>query len=162
MKYLSILIIDIILVLHLHLNLKTTFFMNKSKVLNTTGIILLIITSLNALAAGYSMIVEPSGKDLGMSVDTVLKFSPFNSFLIPGLTLFTLIGLLSIVTIIFVIKKKNNYFKLIIWQGLIITGWIFFQVIFLREFNWLHFVVGSIGIYTIFWGFFSRKQFNVG
>jgi hypothetical protein len=131
--------------------------MKPGKTLNTIGIILLIITSLNALAAGYSMIVEPSGKDLGMSVETVLNFSPFTSFLIPGIILFTLIGLLSIVTLIAIIRRWNNFHLMLMAQGLIITGWIFFQVIFLREFNWMHFTIGSIGLFTIFWGYLHFK-----
>lgn len=135
--------------------------MKLNKTINTTGIILLIITSLNALAAGYSMIVEPSGKDLGMSVDTVLKFSPFTSFLIPGIILFAVIGLLSIVTIVAVIKKWNNFDLIVIAQGIIISGWIFFQVIFLREFNWMHFTIGSIGLFTIFWGYLHYKLVRI-
>jgi hypothetical protein len=113
---------------------------------------------LNALAAGYSMIVEPTGKDLGMSVETVLQYSPFTSFLIPGITLFLTIGLLSIVTIFFVFRRWKNHDLMIIAQGFIISGWIFFQVIFLKEFNWLHAVVGSIGIYTIAWGFITYRN----
>ncbi|HLO90943.1 MAG: hypothetical protein ACM3ME_01615 [Chloroflexota bacterium] len=132
--------------------------MRPNKTLNIIGIILLIITSLNALAAGYSMIVEPTGKDLGMSVETVLQYSPFTSFLIPGITLFLTIGLLSIVTIFFVFRRWKNHDLMIIAQGFIISGWIFFQVIFLKEFNWLHAVVGSIGIYTIAWGFITYRN----
>lgn len=131
--------------------------MKPNKTINIIGIILLIITGLNALAAGFSMIAEPTGKDLGMSVDTVLKYSPFTSFLIPGITLFTTIGLFSVITIISVIRKWKNFDLIILGQGLIISGWIFIQVIFLREFNWLHFVIGSIGLYTIFWGYVQYR-----
>jgi len=127
--------------------------MKPNKTLNLIGIILLILTVLNALAAGFSMIVEPTGKDLGMTVEGVLKYSPFTSFLIPGITLFTSIGVFGMVTALYVIRKMKNYEYLIIIQGLVITGWIFFQVIFLREFNLLHFIVGSIGLFTIYWGY---------
>lgn len=132
--------------------------MKISKTLNTIGIILLMITSLNALAAGFSMIVEPSGKDLGMSVESVLKYSPFNNFLIPGITLFSTIGLFCIFTVVAVFRKWKNYELVILFQVLIITGWIFFQVIFLREFNWLHAIIGSIGLYVIFWGLSLYKR----
>lgn len=132
--------------------------MKTNKTLNAIGIILLIITALNALAAGFSMIVEPSGKDLGMSVESVLKYSPFASFFIPGLVLFNTIGLLSIVTVTAIIRRWKNYEVLTLFQGLIITGWIFFQVIFLREFNWLHATIGSIGLYTVCWGFILYRK----
>lgn len=132
------------------------------KTLNTIGIILLIITSLNALAAGFSMIAEPTGKDLGMTVDTILQHSPFHSFLIPGIALFSTIGIGIIITLIAFRKKWNNYNLVVLAQGAIITGWIVIQVIFLRQFNWMHAVIGSIGLYTIVWGYMLtrlRKKF---
>lgn len=131
--------------------------MRPTKTLNITGITLLIITSLNALAAGFSMIVEPTGKDLGMSVDTVLQYSPFHSFLIPGLTLFIAIGIFCIVTITGFIRKWKNRDLLVLGQGFIITGWIIIQVMFLRQFNWMHAIIGSIGIFTIVWGYLLFK-----
>lgn len=136
--------------------------MKPNKSLSTTGIVLLIITSINALAAGFSMMVEPTGNDLGMTVDTVLQYSPFTSFLIPGITLFTMLGVLSVITIYSYYRKWKNYDLLLLAQGFIISGWIMIQVIFLREFNWMHFIIGSIGLYTIFWGYlqyrFLRKK----
>lgn len=47
-----------------------------------TIIILLFVTGLNALAAGYGFVADPSGKGLGMTTD-YLRFSPFANFLIP-------------------------------------------------------------------------------
>lgn len=132
------------------------------KTLNTIGIILLIITCLNALAAGFSMIAEPTGKDLGMTVETILQHSPFHSFLIPGIILFSTIGLGIIITLIAFLKKWKNYNLVVLAQGAIITGWIVIQVIFLRQFNWMHAVIGSIGLYTIVWGYMLtrlRKKF---
>lgn len=127
--------------------------MKPTKTINTIGIIVLIITGLNALAAGFSMIVEPSGKDLGMSVGSILQHSPFHSFLIPGITLFTTIGLFSMVTALSILKKWKRFELLIMLQGVILTGWIFFQVIFLRQFNWMHATFGIIGILIFWWGY---------
>ncbi len=127
--------------------------MKNRKTLNTIGIVLLIITSLNALAAGFSMMYEPTGKDLGMSVSTVLQHSPFHSFLIPGLVLFSTIGLGIIVTLTAFLRKWKHHNLLVLGQGTIITGWIIIQVIFLQQFNWMHAIIGSIGLYTMVWGY---------
>lgn len=132
--------------------------MKTNRTINITGIGLLIITAVNALAAGYSMIVEPTGKDLGMSVDAVLKYSPFHSFLIPGLTLFIFIGIFCCIAAYYAIKKLRYHEWIIMVEGAIITGWIFFQVIFLREFNLLHGIVGSIGILVFFWGYLLHRN----
>ncbi len=131
--------------------------MKSSKTLNLVGIILLIVTGLNALAAGFSMIVEPSGKDLGMTVESVLKHSPFKSFLIPGITLFSSIGILCIVTAILAIRRWGKADYLIMLQGVILFGWIFFQVIFLRQFNWMHGTFGIIGAFFFWWGYRQRR-----
>lgn len=131
--------------------------MKSNKTLNTVGIILLIITSLNALAAGFSMIVEPTGKDLGMSASTVLQHSPFHNFLIPGIVLFSTIGIGIIVTLTALLRKWKNNSLIVLAQGAIITGWIVIQVIFLREFNWMHAVIGSIGLYTLVWAYLLMR-----
>jgi hypothetical protein len=56
--------------------------------LRITAIVLLFIGSLNALAAGYSFIVEPSGKDLGIITGYLWQSAPFKDYFIPGLILF--------------------------------------------------------------------------
>ena len=131
--------------------------MKPTKTLNLIGIILLFVTGLNALAAGLSMIVEPSGRGLGMTVESVLQHSPFHSFLIPGLTLFTAIGLFCIISAIFTIRKWKNFDYLIMLQGVILFGWIFFQIIFLRQFNWMHATFGIIGFFFFWWGTLHRR-----
>ena len=65
----------------------------------------LIITSLNALAAGYSFIVDPDGSGLGITMD-YLQHSPFRSFLIPGIVLMTCIGIVSIIAATALFCKK--------------------------------------------------------
>lgn len=135
--------------------------MRTKKILNVVTIFLLILTSLNALAAGFSMIVEPSGKDLGMKVEEVLKYSPFDNFLIPGLVLFTMIGLGCILTTYFMIKKIKYHDYVLIAQGAIIMGWIIIQVAMLREFNWMHAFVGSTGVFFVIQGFSLHRKLTV-
>lgn len=55
---------------------------------------ILSVLSVNALAAGIMMIVEPDGSLLKMDPEW-LKGSPFSNYFIPGFLLFTFIGLLS-------------------------------------------------------------------
>jgi hypothetical protein len=135
--------------------------MKTSRILNGIAIFLLILTALNALAAGYSMIVEPTGKDLGMQAGEVLKYSPFSSFLIPGLVLFIMIGVGCLITSYFMIKKIKHHDLLLIAQGIVITGWIVIQVAMFREFNWMHAFVGSTGLYLTFCGYNLHKKMTV-
>jgi hypothetical protein len=109
------------------------------KRLRIIAIVLLFIIGLNALAAGYSFMAEPSGKDIGISTD-YLKSSPFKNFFIPGLILFVVNGVLSIIAAICAIRKTKAYPQLIFLQGFILGGWILVQIIMVRDFNWMHFV----------------------
>jgi hypothetical protein len=119
--------------------------------MRVTAIILLFITGLNALAAGYGFITDPSGEGLGMKTE-YLRFSFFNNFLIPGIILFTAIGLLSIVTVIFAIKKARLYPLFIFIEGCLLTGWIVVQIMLVKDFNWLHFTFLVVGLLLIFLG----------
>jgi hypothetical protein len=115
------------------------------------SIILLFIIALNALAAGYSFIVDPSGKAIGISTDYI-RHSPFDSFLIPGIVLFIANGLLGLVAAIVAIRKGRYYQDLIVLQGLILTAWIIVQIIMVRDFNWMHGTCLLIGYLLIRYG----------
>ena len=119
--------------------------------MRVTAIILLFITGLNALAAGNGFITDPSGEGLGMKTE-YLRFSFFNNFLIPGIILFTAIGLLSIVTAIFAIKKARLYPLFIFIEGCFLTGWIVVQIMLVKDFNWLHFTFLAVVLLLIFLG----------
>ncbi len=58
------------------------------------GIIQLFV-ALGAIPAGYSLIAEPDGSGLGMSLN-LLSGSPFNDFFIPGLCLFIVNGIFNL------------------------------------------------------------------
>jgi hypothetical protein len=134
--------------------MKNNSLNNKLRIIS---IILLFITSLNALAAGYSFIVEPSGVDLGMNVG-YLKYSPFDTFLMPGLILFIIIGLGCVYVAVVAILKKAYYPLLVLSQGSIITGWIMVQVLMLRMFHTLHLIIFVIGVVLIITGFILPRN----
>lgn len=106
--------------------------------------IVLAFTSINALIAGYSFMSDPSGGGMGISADR-LKFSPFSNYFIPGLVLFVANGLLASVAAVMVMVKHKYYPLVVFIQGIILLGWIIIQAMFLREFNFLHFLFVAIG-----------------
>ena len=119
--------------------MKTTF--NTSHKLAIT---LTLFTGLNALIAGFLFIIDPSGDKLGLTL-AYLQSSPFTSYLIPGLTLFTVIGIGNLITTIYLLRKKPIASRLLKWNGLLLTGWILIQMIMVRDINFLHIIMGSIG-----------------
>ncbi|MEK5380527.1 hypothetical protein [Niallia sp. FSL W8-0635] len=61
---------------------------------------------IGALFGGGLLIIYPDGSLLSMSTD-ILQTSPFDDFLIPGLILFVALGILPIITAIFLISEKS-------------------------------------------------------
>lgn len=126
------------------------------KISRIVSITLLLFTGVNAVVAGILFVIDPSGKKIGMST-SYLSHSPFSTFLIPGITLLVVNGLLNIITAILSIKKYKHYPFLIILQGLLLSGWILIQVIMVKDFNSLHFVMLFIGILLVVNGIFLKN-----
>lgn len=61
-------------------------------------IICLALLALGALPAGWSLITQPDGRGIGLPLEW-LDRSPFQNFVIPGLFLFLLFGMGSLVVI---------------------------------------------------------------
>jgi len=118
-------------------------------VLRITAIVLLLIISIAALAAGYSFIVEPSGKGLGISPAYLKPTAPFKDYLIPGIVLFTVNGVISVFIAILTIIKAKHYSLFIIMQGCMYVGWIFIQLTMVKTFHPFHAIVVLIGIFLI-------------
>ncbi|MCA0364840.1 MAG: hypothetical protein LCH67_12415 [Bacteroidetes bacterium] len=113
---------------------------------------LLLLTAVNALIAGFLFIIDPSGQKMGMTTD-FLKFSPFDSFLIPGIVLFVINGIFNLVAAYFLIKNKSTALAMVIFQGVILCGWIFAQVLMVEEVNPLHIIMFLIGVILVASGF---------
>ena len=113
--------------------------------------LLLIIISTNALLAGYSFMTDSSGGGMNISIDK-LQFSPFNNFFIPGLILFISIGLFSFFTAVLTIFRFRNHASFIVYQSIILIGWIVIQIIMLREINLLHVVFLFLGVILFTFG----------
>lgn len=126
------------------------------KFLRTLSIASLLLTALNAIIAGLLFMIDPSGSKMGMTVD-YLQFSPFRSFLIPGLVLFSVNGVLSLLTAFSTIKHQVNAPVLIIIQGILLSGWILIQIIMVRDINPLHVIMFIIGAILVSCGTMLRK-----
>jgi hypothetical protein len=102
--------------------------------------------------------LSPSGKMMQMPL-SMLKYSPFNNFLIPGIILFIFNGLLCMVIAIFSLIKIRDYPFLIILQGCILTIWLIVEIIMLRVFYFpLHFPYLMVGLGLILTGYLLKKE----
>ncbi len=115
------------------------------KLLEKFLLFLHVLVGLGAMAGGLAAITDPRSP-LGITVEA-LKYSPFRNFLIPGILLFTVIGLGNIFSaLMFLIKTKyQGYISSIFGWALVI--WIVVQCIMLQAIVFLHvlfFVIGLI------------------
>lgn len=121
------------------------------RTIRVTTIILLLVVGINALVAGWLFMADPSGSRMHISV-TALQHSPFTDFSIPGAVLFIAIGLLSILAAFAAIFKRRDYPRLIVFQGMLLLGWIVIQMLLLRDVSFLHVIFATTGIVLFVFG----------
>jgi len=123
----------------------------KIKKIRNILLILLGFLALGAIGGGGVLIISPTGELIGMQL-TELRYSPFKSFLIPGIILFSVLGLIPLLLIFALLKKPEsrlaeqiNLFKDMHWSwtfsiyiAFILSGWIQIQMVFLQTVHWLH------------------------
>ena len=125
----------------------------------TISIILLFFNGVSACFGGGALISDPSGQKIQMPLD-MLKYSPFHNFLIPGLILFFVLGIGSLIAGIQVIRSVKSYSLYIIFIGAVLAIWIITQMLMVRGIHFLHFIYGGIGIVLLILGIKQWKRQN--
>jgi hypothetical protein len=114
--------------------------------------ILLLFNGIGALYGGMNLIVYSTGNSLGLSV-SLLKYTPFNDYLIPGIILILVNGLASIFVLSAMLSDLKNTANLVMLQGALLTSWIFTEMLLIRTANIMHGVLGIVGITLIIIGY---------
>ncbi|MFC1731094.1 hypothetical protein ACFL6I_12240 [candidate division KSB1 bacterium] len=123
----------------------------KIKITRNIFLILLGFLGLGAIGGGGVLIISSTGELIGMPL-SMLEKSPFNSFFIPGVILFSVLGLIPLLLIIALLKKPEsklaeqiNLFKDMHWSwtysiyiAFTLISWIQIQMVFLHAVHWLH------------------------
>ncbi len=122
--------------------------------------IIQVFVAIGALPAGYAMMAEPDGHGLGMTT-SLLADSPFHSFLIPGILLFTVNGIFNIVAAVFSFLRKYYAWFLGVALGIAMLIWISVQVYSIGLNSVLQPVYFGIGILEIVLSLMLRKAGSV-
>ena len=120
---------------------------NDIKIKKIRNILLIVLgfLALGAIGGGIVLIISPTGELIGMPLSE-FKNIPFSSFLIPGIILFSVLGLIPLLLIIALLKKPDsklaeqiNVFKDMHWSwtysiyiAFTLIGWIHIELIFLQ------------------------------
>ena len=129
---------------------------NLSKRLSLVLGVLQIFIGIGAIPAGFIMIVDPSGQKLGMYVQ-MLSNSPFANFLIPGLFLFSINGLGSLIGGIMSIKRAKLTELFAIGLGTFLIIWLLVQFYWIG-FHWLQAFYFALGIVELLLGLRIRRH----
>jgi hypothetical protein len=105
-----------------------------------------IFVGLGALFGGGQFIVAPDGHLLGMTVNT-LAGTPFHSFLVPGLLLFSFVGVGPLVAAAITARRQAIAPLAALGVGLTLMGWITVEMVMMAGFTsllWaLYLVLGT-------------------
>lgn len=93
--------------------------------------------ALSAMAGGFMFIKDPSGATMGFPL-SILEGSIFPDFLMPGLFLFLVNGVGSLVGALLSFIKNRNTGPTAIVLGTILLAWILIQISIIRQINWMH------------------------
>lgn len=112
---------------------------------------LLLLSSAGIFYAGYNTFNHPDGSSIGLTLE-LLKHTPFNNFLIPGILLVLTTGLPSVVTAVLTLMQVKYYQKCIMASGLMLTMWMLVQMAWAPEIKNIQYVVFFTGIAELFCG----------
>jgi hypothetical protein len=110
--------------------------------------ILQVIVAIGAIPAGLSMILDPSGNDLGISPD-ILRDAPFRDFYIPGIFLLVGNGVFNIIGAVLSFRKNKQAGMVGLGLGIFLVLWICFQIYFIGFIHFLQPLFLVIGIIEI-------------
>lgn len=127
--------------------------------LRILAIFLLLFLGFGGIYGALMLISDPSGGKFEWSLE-LLNGTPFNSFLLPGIILLIVNGLLPIYVAINVGLKKKNANTFILLQGVVVIIWLTVQLLINPDFFLpvTHYPSYSVGILLVIIGLLLRRQ----
>jgi hypothetical protein len=110
--------------------------------------ILVSFIALTATLSGLIMMSNPDGSILKIPL-SLLSETPFKDFLLPGLLLTALVGVINLIAVYYNILRHPLRYNWAMAGGFMISGWITAQMILINAAHWLHFIYLGIGILII-------------
>ena len=114
--------------------------------------VVLAFLGIGAVVGAVPMIASsflPIGEFMPLSL---LRYSPFHSYLIPGLILLAANGLLALVVLWLVARRKPRHGLWTVFQGCVLLGWLVVECWMLRLVNWAHYLYGAVALLLIVTG----------
>jgi hypothetical protein len=130
------------------------------RIARTTAIIVLIFVGLSGLVGAIPLMFHAHDEPWWMP-QSLLRHSPFHSFLVPGIILFFAIGLLSCWVSWLAIRKSPGYGWWVALQGCVLLGWITVEVVMLRLVMWAQIFYAAVAMVLVLSGMILARNPNV-
>lgn len=109
-------------------------------------IAILLFLALGGLVGGIAMISKPDGSLLKLPTD-LLKNSPVDTYLLPGIFLLVVMAVWPLVNIVAIVWTLEWGKASVITLGFVAMGWIIYQIVTIKTFWFLQpaiFIVGAL------------------
>jgi hypothetical protein len=100
---------------------------------------------LSGIAGGIGLIAQANGEPFGLT-QSLLQYSPFHSYLIPGVILFVANGLLTLFVLWLTLRRHPGYGWWVAAQGCVLLGWLIVEMVMLRMAMWAHYLYGAVAV----------------
>jgi len=125
-------------------------------------LILLPFLGAGGIVGGVHLIAHPCENQWGVMPLSLLQYSPFHSYLIPGILLLISNGLLPL-WIYLRVRRSHPFSGLwTAFQGCVLFGWLTIECVMLRIVAWPHLFYFAIALALIVFGLLlNRRQTSV-
>lgn len=118
--------------------------MNRTRSLVWLGVVQIFV-GIWGFAGGLGLALDPSGAKVGIPLE-YLADSPFDDYLIPGIVLFVVNGLGSLVGALVSFNRRRYSGEVGLALGAFLVIWILVQFYWVAWFHWLHALFLSLGL----------------
>jgi len=115
------------------------------KLARITAIVLLAFLGISSIVGAVPMLLDPHGQPWQMP-QSLLEHSPFHSYLIPGLVLLAMNGLMSLVVLAHTLRRGRDYGWWVAAQGSILFAWLAVECAVLRAVALPHYIYGAVAL----------------
>jgi hypothetical protein len=115
------------------------------------AVVMLSFLGLSGIVGAIPMLMHPGGEPWAMP-QSLLQYSPFHSYLIPGIILLVANGVLSLWVLGLTVRKRPSYGWWITAKGCVLLGWLIVEVAMLRLIAWPHYSYGVVAMALIITG----------
>lgn len=128
--------------------------MKAARILVTTALVFL---GLSAIMGAIPLLMHPAGKPWTMP-QSLLQYSPFHSYLIPGIILLVANGFLSLWALWLTVRRHSGYGWWVAAQGCVLLGWLIGEIVFLRLVMWAQYLYSAVALLLVFSGIALARQ----